>query len=52
MPRNQVSLDELKVFVEKIKQEILLDSQYFTDSKDCANKYLNKILDKINEYRY
>jgi hypothetical protein len=52
MPRNQVSLDELKVFVERVKQEMWSDTEYYQDSKHCANKYLNKILDKLSEYRY
>jgi hypothetical protein len=48
MPRNQVSLDEIKVFVEKLKDEVVRDNT----CKDCADKYLNKVLDKLREYRY
>ena len=48
MPRNQVSLDEIKVFVEKLKNEAGRDNT----CRDCADKYLNKVLDKLQEYRY
>lgn len=53
MPRNQVNKQELKTFVEKVKNEMMSDSSYYSsDPKSYANKYLNKILDKLNEYRY
>jgi hypothetical protein len=48
MPRNQVSLDEIKVFVEKLKAEVVRDNS----CGECADKYLNKVLDKLREYRY
>jgi hypothetical protein len=48
MPRNQVSIEEIKVFVEKLKNETSRDDT----CRDCADKYLNKVLDKLNEYRY
>jgi hypothetical protein len=48
MPRNQVSLDEIKVFVEKLKDEVVRDNS----CGECAHKYLNKVLDKLREYRY
>lgn len=53
MPRNQVTKQELKIFVEKVKNEMMSDSNYYSsDPKSYANKYLNKILDKLSEYRY
>jgi hypothetical protein len=48
MPRNQVSIEEIKVFVEQLKNEASRDNA----CRDCADKYLNRVLDKLNEYRY
>ena len=50
MPRNQISLDEIKVFVEKLKNEASWDKN--CNDRNCADKYLNKVLDKLQEYRY
>jgi hypothetical protein len=53
MPRNQVSPQELKVFVENLKNEIFEDTRsYLINSNTYANLYLNKVLDKLAEYRY
>lgn len=53
MPRNQISPQELKVFVEKLKAEIFKDTRsYLINSNSYANLYLNKVLDKLSEYRY
>jgi hypothetical protein len=48
MPRNQLTKDEIKVQVEKLKTELYNEQTY--DGKDLANKYLNRVLDKIGEY--
>ena len=51
MPRNQISAEEMKVRVLKLKHQ--LDTEQQPDgSKYLTNKYLNKVLDIINEYRY
>jgi hypothetical protein len=52
MPKNQVSLDEIKVFVEKLKNEMWNNPDCIMPPKDYANKYLNKVIDKLKEYRY
>jgi hypothetical protein len=50
MSKNQITKDEIKVWVEKLKTELYNEKTY--DGKDLAHKYLNRVLDKISEYRY
>ncbi len=53
MPRNRLTKDEIRVFV--LNQKKKLDEEnigYTSDPKSLANKYLNIILDKIEEYRF
>lgn len=51
MPRNQLSLNEFKVRVLKLKSKLYHEHcDEFT--KGLANKYLNEVLDMLNEYRY
>ena len=53
MPKNQLTKDELKVRVLKLKDK--LHKEYIRpemDMKGLANKYLNEVLDIVNEYRY
>jgi hypothetical protein len=54
MPRNQLTKDEIKSWVLKCKDDLYREqiTQYTTDPKKIAHKYLNKVLDKINEFRY
>lgn len=47
MPRNNLTRDIIKCEVLKLKHA--LHNEPFGD-KDLANKYLNKVLDKIDEY--
>lgn len=49
MPRGQLTKDEMKYQVEKLKTELCNEKTY--DGKYLAHKYLNKVLDKIEEYR-
>jgi hypothetical protein len=49
MPRNQITKDEIRVHVEKMKRELY--NEQTSESKDIAHRYLNKVLDKIEEYR-
>ena len=51
MPKNQLTKDELKVRVLKLKDRLYKDQPGW-DSKGLANKYLNEVLDIIDEYRY
>jgi len=49
MYKNQITKEEIKVCVEKLKTELYNDKTL--ESKYLAHKYLNKVLDKIEEYR-
>jgi hypothetical protein len=49
MSKNQITKDEIKVQVEKLKSELYNEQTY--EGKDLAHKYLNRVLDKIAEYR-
>ena len=50
MSKNQITANEIKVQVEKLKTELYNEQSY--DGKELAHKYLNRVLDKISEYRY
>jgi hypothetical protein len=50
MSKNQITKDEIKVSIEKLKTELYNEKTY--DGKELAHKYLNRVLDKISEYRY
>ncbi len=53
MPRGQLTKNEIKVFVLGLKNELHRENHYFTgDPKEVANRYLNKVLDKLDEYAY
>ena len=54
MPKNQLTKDELKCWVLKLKHNLHEEkiTQYTADPKTLANLYLNKVLEKINEFRY
>ena len=50
MSKNRITKEEIKVQVEKLKTELYNEQTY--DGKYLAHKYLNRVLDKISEYRY
>jgi hypothetical protein len=53
MPKNGVTKDELLVRVMKLKHEVDMEgADVWQGERDLAHKYLNKVLDMINEYRY
>ena len=53
MPRNPLNKEELKARVHKLKHEIDNEPKAFWQGdRDLANKYLNRVLDIIDEYRY
>lgn len=53
MSKNNITKDELKVYLEKLKGQLYEEQiSYTSDPKALANKYLNKVLDKLQEYRY
>tara|TARA_Y100000287_G_C14161245_1_gene324844 strand:+ start:503 stop:658 length:156 start_codon:yes stop_codon:yes gene_type:complete len=51
MPKNQVNKDEIICHILKLKKQIDDDTAY-PGEKELAQKYLNKVLYKIEEYRY
>ena len=53
MPKNQISKEELKVRVSKLKDKLYKEHiRSEMDMKGVAHKYLNEVLDIIDEYRY
>lgn len=51
MPRGHITKDIIKCEVLKLKHQ--LDQEgWVSDPKKLAHTYLNKILDKIDEYLY
>jgi len=51
MPRGQLTKDEMKSQVLKLKQKLQNEQiGYTSDPKSLADQYLNMVLDKINEY--
>jgi hypothetical protein len=49
MPRGQITKDIIKYEILKIKTEV--DTEGWTsDPKGLVHKYLNRLLDKIEEY--
>ena len=53
MPRNQLTKDEIRVRVLKLKNQVDQEPPtVWQGEKDLAHKYLNKILDTLDEYRY
>ena len=51
MPRGRLDKDELKCYILKLKSEIDSDLGWYPGEKEVAHKYLNKVLDKMDEYR-
>ena len=51
MPRGQIDKEEMKCHVLKLKSQVDSDKGY-PGEKEIAQKYLNKVLDKIEEYRF
>ena len=53
MPRGQITKDLIKYEVLKIKAELDRENLgWESDPKGVAHKYLNRILDRLEEYRY
>jgi hypothetical protein len=53
MPRNQISKQEIKTRVLELKHQLYLDHiRHDMDMKGLAHKYLNQVIDIIDEYRY
>ena len=52
MPRNQVSIEELRVRIMKLKHDVDWESTPYQAEKDMAQKYLSYVLDILDEYRF
>lgn len=53
MPRNQISKEEIKTRVLQLKNKLYAEHvRPNIDMKGLAHKYLNEVIDMINEYRY
>ena len=53
MPKNQIEKEEMKVRVMKLKHQVEMEGKdVWQGERDLGHKYLNKVLDIINEYRY
>ena len=51
-PKNQVSKEELKVRVLKLKNDVYNESSdVYRERRTLLNKYLNRVLDILEEYR-
>jgi len=51
MPSNRINKDEMKCYILKLKSQVDSDLGWYPGEKEVAHKYLNKVLDKIEEYR-
>lgn len=53
MPRNYLNIEEMKVRILKLKYQVDNETKnVWQGEKDLAHKYLNKVLDILDEYRY
>ena len=53
MSKNRLEKDEFKIRVLKLKWDVDQEpSTVWQGEKDLAHKYLNKVLDILDEYRY
>jgi len=52
MSKNQFKKEEFRIRVLKLKAQLQDDPTWYSNPKDLAHKYLNKVLDIIDEYRY
>ena len=52
MSKNNFNKDEFRVRVLKLKNELYHDLNWYSNPKNLADKYLNKVLEIIDEYRY
>ena len=53
MPKNKLEKEEFKIKVLRLKNQIENEGpDVWQGDKNLANKYLNKVLDLLDEYRY
>jgi len=51
MSKNFITKEELKCRVLKLKHEVDWEPTQYQAEKDMAHKYLNYVLDMLDEYR-
>jgi len=51
MPKNQINKDEMICYILKLKHQVDGDVGY-PGEKELVQKYLGKVLDRLQEYRY
>jgi hypothetical protein len=52
MSRGQITKDIIKYEILKIKSEVDREGNWTSDPKWMTQCYLNRLLDKLEEYRY
>ena len=53
MPRNEITVAEIKTKLERLKNDLYWEEhKYGSEARGLAHKYLNKVFDIIDEYRY
>ena len=53
MSKNQITREEFKSRVLKLKHQLCIEHvRHDMDMKGLAHKYLNAVLDMLDEYRY
>ena len=52
MPRNQLSIEELRVRVMKLKHDVDWESTPYQAEKDMAQKYLSYVINILDEDRH
>jgi hypothetical protein len=52
MSRGNITKDQIKYLILKQKNKLFNENCYTSDPKALANRHLNELLDKIEEFRY
>ena len=51
MPRGQITKDHFKILILQQKNKVLCEP-YNEEYKKLANKHLNELIDRLEEFRY
>mgnify|MGYP001258996607 CR=1 FL=1 len=52
MPKGRMLKYEMQSHLYKLKTELDKENSVMAECKGLANEYLNKVLDKLEEFRY
>ena len=52
MSRGQITKEQMKNLILKQKHKLFQESNLSLTSKEVADKYLNELLNKLEEFRY